>query len=204
MYKIFFGKRYLSLLKPDNLNLDKNDQSTFLCKNSKSFELAYNLFHLNNKLPFINLINPRPEKLFNNLAKKFVVIKAAGGLVEKADKQILLMKRNEVWDLPKGKIEKKEKKRTAAIREVTEECGLSNLSIISKIGKTYHTYLFDNQPILKVTHWYKMIYSGNENPVPQIEEGISEIKWVEKSGLNYYIELCHPNLVSILESSKPN
>ena len=39
----------------------------------------------------------------------FPLVQAAGGLVENKNKQFLFICRNNKWDLPKGKIEKKKK-----------------------------------------------------------------------------------------------
>src|SRR5579859_4581705 len=63
------------------------------------------------------------------LKKKFKVVKAAGGLVRKKDK-VLMIYRMKKWDLPKGKKESNEKYRDTAVREVGEEC---NIEV--KIGK---------------------------------------------------------------------
>ena len=109
-----------------------------------------------------------------------------------------------MWDLPKGKIEKNEKKKEAAIREVMEECGISKPRIQSKIGKTYHTYFIGETPVLKISSWYKMIYKGTEIPVPQTEEGISEIRWVKDDELPFFINQCFHNLRDILKTRLKN
>lgn len=81
------------------------------------------------------------------------------------------------WDLPKGKIKKGEGLEAAAIREVSEETGLINLSIIGKVGVSYHIHKGRNRHILKETTWYEMQFDGDEEPVPQTEESITEVKW---------------------------
>ena len=43
-----------------------------------------------------------------NFLKKFPIIEAAGGLVQRDDGKFLFIFRNNKWDLPKGGIEKKE------------------------------------------------------------------------------------------------
>ena len=42
---------------------------------------------------------------------------------------MLFIYRFNKWDLPKGKLNKGEKKQDCAIREVEEECGICNLQI---------------------------------------------------------------------------
>ena len=69
------------------------------------------------------------------LVSKFRVVKAAGGLVRKKDK-FLMIYRMKKWDLPKGKKEKGERSKQTAGREVEEEC---NISV--KVGKRICTNL---------------------------------------------------------------
>jgi 8-oxo-dGTP pyrophosphatase MutT (NUDIX family) len=199
MYKIYFGKRYIIL---SSSNEDKNlriSHDFITCKNKKSFDKAYIEFQKDDRLSCLKLINPKPDKLFKHFKKKFKVIHAAGGLVENNEGKILVMKRDGVWDLPKGKIEKGESRKHAAIREVEEECGIFNLKIVCKIGKSYHTYKLENKSVLKLTHWYKMIYDGNALPVPETREGISEIIWTGNNELKEIKELAYPNLSQIID-----
>ncbi|HLR36932.1 MAG TPA: NUDIX domain-containing protein, partial [Chitinophagaceae bacterium] len=66
--------------------------------------------------------------------------KAAGGLITNPKGEILLLFRRGKWDLPKGKMEAGEKPEETAIREVTEETGLKNISIVKKLTDTWHSY----------------------------------------------------------------
>ncbi len=62
------------------------------------------------------------DLILKKLQKQFKNIEAAGGLVFNAKNEFLLIKRLGKADLPKGKIEKGEDPKTAALREVEEEC----------------------------------------------------------------------------------
>ena len=193
MYKIYFDNRVITICAKNEL--DNIDQSNVLfCKSKKSFDNAYNLFLTD--LSTIELIVhcDDPKELFKHLKGKYSVIKAAGGIVLNAKDELLIIKRNGYWDLPKGKIEKGEGKRIAAVREVEEECGISDLSIVAKIYKTYHNYQFKGKEIFKVTHWYIMKYSGVETLAPQIEEGITEVKWITKSEINSLLDNTYESL----------
>jgi 8-oxo-dGTP pyrophosphatase MutT (NUDIX family) len=106
--------------------------------------------------------------------KNMEVIPAAGGLVLNPKKEVLFIFRNNFWDLPKGKIEKGESIETAAIREVEEECGIFNLSIIKKLIITYHIYFYKGLK-LKETHWFLMNSDFDKQLVPQTEEGITAV-----------------------------
>ncbi|MDI1234071.1 MAG: NUDIX domain-containing protein [bacterium] len=122
-------------------------------------------------------------ELYDALKKQFKLIKAAGGIVFNEQGQLLLIKRLGLWDLPKGKIEKGESQRIAALREVHEECGLHFLGLLDKIDNTYHVYFLKGRWILKKTAWYKMIAWGNIEVTPQLEEDITEVRWVDKDFL---------------------
>ncbi|MEX0721220.1 MAG: NUDIX domain-containing protein [Balneolaceae bacterium] len=120
-------------------------------------------------------------------------ISAAGGIVfrfvaNSEELEILLIFRNGVWDLPKGKLEEGEVLEMCAVREVAEEVGSSLPAIVSKIGTTYHEYQEGNKLIGKTTYWYSMLFTKNEKLEPQQEEGIQKIEWytlskaIEKAG----------------------
>ncbi len=66
----------------------------------------------------------------------------------------------------------------AALREVREETGLQQLTLGPLLDITYHTYLHKDRQILKKTWWYRMETSDTQ-VVPQTEEDIVEIRWVE-------------------------
>ena len=76
----------------------------------------------------------------NNFKKKYNCVKASGGVVFNFKNEILLIYRNGVWDLPKGKIEFGESYEDAALREVAEETGVKNLYLKNFLVTTYHTY----------------------------------------------------------------
>ncbi len=123
------------------------------------------------------LIAYDPHETFKDFADNYTLIQAAGGLVFNKENQLLTIKRNGLWDLPKGKIEKHEDQRAAALREVMEETGINMINISDKIGESYHAYFEDDVLLLKETHWYNMNSSGKANLKPQVEEGISEVKF---------------------------
>ncbi|MEQ9303638.1 MAG: NUDIX domain-containing protein, partial [Marinoscillum sp.] len=108
------------------------------------------------------------EAIKKYIKKKFKVIEAAGGVVDKGGK-ILLIYRKGRWDIPKGKLDKGEKKRVCAIREVEEETGVK-VSIERKINATWHTYVNKKKYVLKKTHWYVMKCVDDANLAPQTEE----------------------------------
>lgn len=112
------------------------------------------------------------------------IINAAGGVLyykEKSPPTILLIKRNGVWDLPKGKLEEGESIEECAVREVAEEVGVSLPRIKEFLCETYHEYEMNGNKIGKKTYWFSMETTQTENLTPQIEEGITDLEWVEVS-----------------------
>jgi len=121
--------------------------------------------------------------LLKKFKKNFKIIEAAGGVVENAIGEILFIYRYDKWDLPKGKIEKNEEIRQAALREVEEECGIKELDLKERLAETYHIYKMNQNYILKVTYWFSMSSNFKGKFKPQIEEGITKVKWVSKKNL---------------------
>jgi|TARA_B110000503_G_C7173487_1_gene425650 8-oxo-(d)GTP phosphatase len=124
----------------------------------------------------ITISSDKRSDLVDFIKTKFTVIHACGGVVDKEGKT-LLIHRNGLWDLPKGKMEKKESKPKCALREVQEETGVL-VSIEAKICHTWHTYTRNEKYILKKTHWYQMNCIDDSNIGPQIEEGIDNAQWM--------------------------
>jgi 8-oxo-dGTP pyrophosphatase MutT (NUDIX family) len=126
------------------------------------------------------IISDDPQKTMSHFFGNFKRIEAAGGIVF-SENEFLFIKRNGLWDIPKGKMELKETPEITAKREIQEECGLKGeLTIRKKLVDTYHTYEFKNKSVLKKTHWYLLEYTGDKTTEPQLEEGITEICWIPK------------------------
>lgn len=134
--------------------------------------------------------------------KKFTVQQAAGGLVINENNEWLLIFRRGKWDLPKGKLEKREKLEDCAVREAEEETGLKNITLQKPLGITWHTYHEGTRFILKESHWYLMTVSGDQQLVPQTEEEIEEVRWVNPNTLDEYLGLTYPSVADILNLAR--
>jgi len=104
---------------------------------------------------------------------------AAGGVVL-IDNQFVAIERNGIPDLPKGHIEKGEYPEKAAVREVEEETGITNLEIVKELTSTWHCYIVDNKWVMKKTSWFLMKTNSGMKNIPQTEEGISRVYLVDK------------------------
>lgn len=145
------------------------------------------------------LIDSDPKQLFQKIKKSCELIKAAGGLVKNAKGNYLFIFRNKKWDLPKGKVEKEEKMKEAALREVEEECGVKIFTNDEKLCKTYHVYTLGSKLVLKKTNWYSMTVKGEPKLIPQKEEGITKASWLSKLELNQVLKNTYPSIVQVLE-----
>ena len=140
------------------------------------------------------------DELKNAFFKKFTLIKAAGGFVLNENKEVLMMFRREKWDLPKGKMDKKESFEECAIRETEEETGLKNIKLISPLITTYHTYHEGSKFMLKETRWFTMKISGEQKLIPQAAEQISKLEWVGKNDLKKYLQNSFPSVNDVLDA----
>lgn len=113
-----------------------------------------------------------------NVKAYFTVVKAAGGVVFKGDR-VLLMYRLKRWDLPKGKLDPFEKSKQAAIREVEEECNIE-VALDDKLCTTWHTYTQNGNRVLKRTKWYRMTCLDDHDMQPQVEENIEKLVWMDR------------------------
>ena len=125
---------------------------------------------------------------WESFISNFEVVVAAGGYVKNKKGEILFIKRNGIWDLPKGKLENNESLFKCAKREVEEECGVNQLTFKEKRCETYHTYKLNGISYLKHIHWYNFECGYSGILVPQTCEGIELVKWVSQKEIKSYIK----------------
>jgi len=203
MYKVYFNNRTVYLADDYKSNFDKYNGLFYKYKSKEEFEKVWEFFEvLSSGVNNLFIIDNNLEKLKEEFYNIFKLIEASGGVVVNKDDKVLIIKRFGKWDLPKGKVQEGENIEDAALREVTEECGIGPLKIIKKLQPTFHTYYLNNQQILKQTHWYEMQYDGDENFKPQVEEDITEVKWVEKSELSIILDNTYKSVIDVLIDAK--
>lgn len=109
----------------------------------------------------------------------FKPIIAAGGVLYRyiaGELNVLLIFRNGLWDLPKGKQDEGENIRTCAVREVSEETASSPPDITHDLGTTEHSYTDEWGSFNKTTYWYAM-RTDSKHFSPQQSEGITKVCW---------------------------
>lgn len=112
-----------------------------------------------------------------------VPVPAAGGFVVRGagdEKEILLILRRGIWDLPKGKLDAGETIEECAVREVREELGIESVEIAGSLGHTVHGYPHDGRYAVKTTHWFAM-RTDADSFRPQKKERIERVEWVRLS-----------------------
>jgi len=184
MYKVFFNER-LVLLTDDFLrNFQLRYGLFYKYRNIEDLKELIAFYWKLKRIDTLFIFHHDIEELRERFRSCFEQVYAAGGLVRNNEGKYLIMKRRERWDLPKGKVNRGETFEQAALREVTEECGLHELEIINPLLSTYHSYFIDERTILKRTSWFEMLYRGNAEPVPQEDEDITEIRWLSRDDLS--------------------
>jgi len=202
MYKVFFNDRAVLIGSTFKKSLIKKSL-VFQVSDSTEAEKAWNVFKDDQQLRDLVLLTDNPDVGKDLFFLLFSIIDAAGGLVRNSDHKLLCIYRWGKWDLPKGKAEKGETIAETAIREVEEECGITNLQNEGLNSVTWHIYEHPRKPgnwILKQTHWFNMTYSGDKELVPQINEDILEAKWFAKSELKLVVENTWASLRPLIEA----
>lgn len=133
--------------------------------------------------------------------RKFMLIQAAGGLVQNEDKAVLMMFRRGKWDLPKGKMDPGETPAQSALREVQEETGLAEVTLGDPLVTTYHTYDDAGHHILKETFWFHMTAPKAQTLTPQLEEQITDLVWADKNALKEYLDNTFPSVKEVLQKA---
>lgn len=148
------------------------------------------IFHNNKPIELNN------QAEFDNFARNFRIIHAAGGIVRNEQEAILMIYRLDKWDFPKGKVEAGEQYAEAAVREVEEETGLKDITLGEPLPSTFHTYELRGEPILKETHWYAM-RAHSQSLTPQTVEDITEAVWVPFEEVRQKLEQSYLSLKAL-------
>jgi ADP-ribose pyrophosphatase YjhB (NUDIX family) len=170
-------------------------------KNVKEADLDTLLNFINSPVP-MSLLSVHVtvwdyEQMKSYLRGKFKIVRAAGGLVRKKDK-FLMIYRMKKWDLPKGKKERKEKYKVTAVREVLEECNVT-VKIGKKLCTTWHTYTMNKNSMLKKTRWYIMDVVDDSKMKPSIEEDIEDLKWMNPKEVYHALQHSYKSIHYVFE-----
>ncbi len=201
MYKIYINEVQCLLLSTKDYTLLKQEKGestlTAIYMGKVKQLLTYiDMCEKQHKIDTLIIHYADFDKLYKDFTSLFKIQIAAGGLIQNERNEFLVIFRRGFWDLPKGKIEKNETRKEAAIREVIEETGIKKVKIEFKITITHHT--FRNKlgvRIIKTSHWYLM-KAHFQQLIPQAAEDIEKAEWVD---INHFMENHTPVYKNILD-----
>lgn len=201
MYKIYFNNKPLFITNQITKDLEEllHHEETVLIDEFNVHTVKAMLHEMEvSKIHAGVFLHYDVEAVMRAFKKKFVLIKAAGGLIHTKEDDLLLIFRRGKWDLPKGKLDDGEDLETCAVREVNEETGLNNVKIEKPLSVTYHTYHEDGKHILKESYWFLMNAKRQTNLSPQLEEDIDKCEWVPIDQLSTYMENTHASILDVV------
>lgn len=108
---------------------------------------------------------------------------------------------NNTWTFPKGLIEPQETAEDAAMREITEETGISALSLIAPLDVVRYT--FRRNGIIHKTVYYFLFRAGKlKKPTPQVNEGIRMAQWMPLSSARDLVGYPKTNRRLLIQTEK--
>lgn len=198
MYKVFIENITIKFLSTKDF-ISKNELVCYLSGEKESVKYLKKIVSSLAPFSILNVVCKNEHHVFKAFFKEFDKVEAAGGIVQRKN-SYLFIKRNGLWDIPKGKIEKGELPEKAAVREIEEECGINNPIIEDELLITYHTYLYKGRPTIKKTFWYSLSYSGSKNLKPQEEEGITKVKWFKFDNIEKIRSKTYLSILDVLNA----
>lgn len=200
MYKVFINDKRVLITKFFNKIFPEPNKKIISCQSKE--ELITEIENIETgktKEETIIIQSENIDILIKDFHSLFRNIEAAGGVVKNDKNEILFIYRLNRWDLPKGKIEKNEKIKETAMREVMEETGLKAVIIRDKINTTYHSYIKNKERLLKKTYWFEMYAPGEQALTPQVKEKITEVKWFRKEDFEKAFNNTYMSIKDMLE-----
>lgn len=199
MYKVFIENITLKFISKEEKHY--SDELLFCESSVRDGVVALKkvISGLSGSTVTVNYICKNPQLSFEEYFEKYDKIEAAGGIVKRKS-SFLFIKRNGLWDIPKGKIDEGESPEIAAVREIEEECGVRNAQIEELICCTYHTYSYKGRPTIKKTYWFALSYEGPKVEKPQLEEGITKVKWMKQHKITKVIDKTFLSIIEVIET----
>lgn len=147
---------------------------------------------------FVAILTPDPATTFEQLKEEFVLVEAAGGVVQNECGELLMIELRGRWDLPKGHIEVGEEASVAALREVEEETGVvAELLDSEPLMETWHAYNTYGRWELKRTRWWRMRALCGELK-PQDEEGIARVEWCSAESVQQRLKMSYATIRRVI------
>ena len=201
MRKIYLEKRSIIICSEDDSVMSDPNAIRFSMGDGCGLHAMIGLFEVSDTLQRIYIPTDDVEDTYRKVCAEFLEVNAGGGLVENRRGDYLLIKRNGLWDLPKGHQDPGEDISVTALREVQEETGIEELELCGLICITDHCYKRNGIWHLKHTWWYRMLDRKPLDLIPQMEEDISKAG-VAKSSLPPFLQNTYPSIVEVFREAK--
>ena len=198
MYKVFFRDRTVHLTGGLNPASPGNGGLFYRFQNRSELKELVDAYFQMEAIRSLSLFHTDLEELQEAFRSCFRCIEAGGGVVRNNRDEFLVIERKGLWDLPKGKLEKGEDFKSAALREVAEETGLKGLKLTEHLTTTYHTYELSQQKVLKETRWFGMLYRGSKDPDLQKEEDITGYRWARPGKAGFIRKNSYSSILDVL------
>ncbi len=199
MYKVFYNDRVAYLKEEAPEGIAGPGTLVIAYEDRDELQVLLDDFSENEQVQELFLFHPDMQELTAAFTSCFKCINAGGGVVLNEKGEFMAIKRNGIWDLPKGKMEKGEDFENTALREVEEECGLKGLEIQGLLLSTFHTYPLGDRMVLKETQWFEMQWKGEGKPLLQAEEGITDYRWVEPGETGFIRKNSYASILDVLK-----
>ena len=202
MRKIYFEKRCIMICGIEDQALQDPNVISFSLGESFSIDSLIHMFELSDTLMKVCIPTKDVERTYKRICDEFYEVNAAGGLVSNRRGDYLLIRRNGLWDLPKGHQESGEDIKVCAMREVEEETGIHELELRDLICITDHCYFRNGKWHLKHTWWYDMLYTNPLDLTPQREEDITQAAWIARSSIADCLTNTFPSIAEVFREAK--
>lgn len=105
----------------------------------------------------------------------------SGGVIFRHGKEggveiLLIQDSKDRWTIPKGHIEEGETAQETAVREIGEEAGLTDITVLGWLGKIHFRYRRVDRLVLMTTQIYLVRAEGDTDAIKK-EEWMNDIKW---------------------------
>ena len=202
MHKIYFEKRCIIICSPEDPAISDPNVILFHIGESIDIHALVEMVESSGTLQRVCIPTDDVTGTYRSICAEFREVNAGGGLVSNRRGDYLLISRNGLWDLPKGHQDPGEDISVTALREVSEETGISKLELRQLICITDHCYRRDGIWHLKHTWWYDMLYTDPTDLTPQREEDITKAAWVAKSSLPPFLLNTYPSIAEVFREAR--
>ena len=117
-------------------------------------------------------------------------VECAGGIIFNQKNEVAIVNQNhDSWSLPKGHIDEGETPIDAAIREIYEETGIINPTLIKKVGvyERYRIGLDGNDDLSELKRIHIFLFKSTQKILKPIDKNNPEAKWIDTKEVENYL-----------------